>query len=59
MTLSELAIVVFGLTIAGVIKGATGLGYASCALPFLVMVLGLKPAMGLVMLPAGSAMAHR
>jgi uncharacterized protein len=52
MTISEFAIVVFGLTIAGVIKGATGLGYASCALPFLVMVLGLKPAMGLVMLPA-------
>jgi uncharacterized protein len=41
-----------GLTLAGVIKGATGLGYSSCALPFLVTALGLKPAMALVIIPA-------
>lgn len=41
-----------GLVLAGVVKGATGLGYATCALPFLVYAVGLKPAIGLVMLPA-------
>jgi uncharacterized protein len=43
---------VTGLLLAGIIKGATGLGYASCALPFLVATLGLKPAMALVIVPA-------
>lgn len=41
-----------GLFLAGIVKGATGLGYASCALPFLVASLGLKPAMAIVLLPA-------
>lgn len=41
-----------GLFLAGVVKGATGLGYSSCALPFLVSALGLKPAMALVLIPA-------
>ena len=41
-----------GLLLAGVIKGTTGLGYASCALPFLVVAVGLKPAMALVLVPA-------
>jgi uncharacterized membrane protein YfcA len=41
-----------GLLVAGVIKGATGLGYTSCALPFLVFAIGLKPAMALVIAPA-------
>jgi uncharacterized protein len=41
-----------GLFLAGIIKGATGLGYASCALPFLVIAVGLKPAMALIMIPA-------
>lgn len=41
-----------GLFLAGVVKGATGLGYATCALPFLVTALGLKPAMAIVLLPA-------
>jgi uncharacterized protein len=48
----EIGIAIFGLFIAGVVKGATGLGYASCALPFLVATVGLKPAMGLVLAPA-------
>ncbi len=47
-----IALAVFGLFIAGVIKGATGLGYASCALPFLVLALGLKVAMAIVIVPA-------
>ena len=41
-----------GLTLAGVVKGATGLGYASCALPFLVLAVGLKTAMAVVIVPA-------
>jgi uncharacterized protein len=40
-----------GLFVAGIIKGATGLGYASSALPFLVMAVGLRPAMAIVILP--------
>ena len=41
-----------GLLLAGIVKGATGLGYATCALPFLVAGLGLRPAMAIVLLPA-------
>ena len=41
-----------GLLLAGIVKGATGLGYASCALPFLVLGFGLKSAMAIVILPA-------
>lgn len=47
-----LGLAIFGLLIAGVIKGATGLGYTSCALPFLAAAIGLKPAISLVLLPA-------
>jgi hypothetical protein len=47
----DIALATFGLFLAGVIKGATGLGYASVALPFLVMTIGLTSAMGLVILP--------
>jgi uncharacterized protein len=42
----------FGLFFAGVIKGATGLGYSSCALPFLVPAVGLKSAIALLIIPA-------
>jgi uncharacterized membrane protein YfcA len=41
-----------GFFLAGIVKGATGLGYASCALPFLVSTIGLKPAMAVVLVPA-------
>ncbi len=47
-----MAIAIGGLFLAGILKGATGLGYASCALPFLVVAIGLKPAMALVIIPA-------
>ncbi|MBX9827340.1 MAG: sulfite exporter TauE/SafE family protein [Xanthobacteraceae bacterium] len=47
-----LGLAIFGLLIAGVIKGATGLGYTSCALPFLAAAIGLKEAISLVLLPA-------
>ena len=52
MTAYTIAIVGLGLVVAGVIKGATGLGYSSCALPFLVYAVGLKTAIALVLLPA-------
>ena len=41
-----------GLLLAGIIKGATGLGYSSCALPFLVSAVGLKAAIVLLVVPA-------
>lgn len=47
-----LALVGLGLLLAGVVKGATGLGYSSCALPFLVYVFGLKTAISIVLVPA-------
>jgi uncharacterized protein len=49
---TSLSIATLGLLVAGIIKGATGLGYASCALPFLAMAMGLKQAISIVMLPA-------
>lgn len=52
LDLSSMAIAIAGLFVAGILKGATGLGYASCALPFLVAAIGLKPAMALVIVPA-------
>lgn len=51
MDYQTIAIAAAGLLLAGIIKGATGLGYASCALPFLVLAIGLKPAMALVLAP--------
>jgi len=47
-----IVLAVFGLLIAGVLKGATGLGYSSCALPFLAAAVGLKTAIALVVIPA-------
>lgn len=47
-----IAIAGAGLFLAGIVKGATGLGYSSCALPFLVSAIGLKPAMAIVIVPA-------
>ncbi len=41
-----------GLFLAGIIKGATGIGYSSCALPFLAAALDLKAAIVLLVFPA-------
>jgi uncharacterized protein len=46
-----LAIALAGLLAAGIVKGTTGLGFASCALPFLVPALGLQAAMTVVLAP--------
>lgn len=52
LDLWSVALAICGLFLAGILKGATGLGYASCALPFLVVAIGLKPAISLVIIPA-------
>lgn len=49
---TDALVAVIGLAVAGIVKGATGLGYTSCALPFLVFAVGLQPAMALVIVPA-------
>jgi uncharacterized protein len=48
----EIIVAAAGLFTAGVIKGATGIGFSTCALPFLVLAVGLKPAMALITIPA-------
>ena len=52
--MSEAMIVVAGagLLLAGIVKGATGIGYSTCALPFLTIALGLKQAIAIVVIPA-------
>jgi uncharacterized membrane protein YfcA len=52
MDVNLIVVAVSGLFFAGIIKGATGIGYSSCALPFLVASLGLKEAIVLVFAPA-------
>jgi hypothetical protein len=47
-----IAFAISGLLFAGIVKGATGIGYSSCALPFLVASIGLKPAIVLLVVPA-------
>jgi uncharacterized membrane protein YfcA len=46
------ALAALGFFLAGVIKGTTGLGYSSCALPFLVSAMGLKTAIIVLVMPA-------
>src|SRR5262249_6937339 len=46
------ALAALGLLLAGIIKGATGLGYSSCALPVLVPSVGLKPVIVVLVIPA-------
>jgi uncharacterized protein len=41
-----------GLLLAGLLKGFTGLGFSTCALPFLVLAVGVKTAVALVLMPA-------
>ena len=49
---TQFALAALGFFLAGVLKGATGLGYSSCALPFLVSALGLKTAIAMLVIPA-------
>ena len=55
MDTSQAVLAAVGLLIAGLVKGATGLGYATCALPFLVGAIGLKAAIVIVPIPAMAA----
>lgn len=43
------------LFVAGTVKGASGLGYTTCALPLLAVVVGLKLAIAIVLLPAAAS----
>ncbi len=51
MSFSQAAWVVAGLFLAGVVKGASGIGYSTFALPVLVFVLDLASAMAVITLP--------
>lgn len=52
MSIPELVLVTAGLWAAGLVKGLTGIGYTTCALPFLVAAVGLQSAMAIVIAPA-------
>lgn len=52
MDVLYILLAVVGLLAAGAIKGATGIGYSSCALPFLVATVGLQPAVAILVIPA-------
>ena len=52
MDVNLIAVAISGLFFAGIIKGATGIGYSSCALPFLAASLGLQNAIVLAVAPA-------
>jgi len=51
----QLVLAAIGLLVAGLIKGTTGLGYSTCALPFLVSAVGLRSAIVIVPIPALAA----
>ncbi len=52
MTLNEIVIAIIGLGTAGLVKGATGIGYSTTALPIVALAIGLEHAMPLVLLPS-------
>lgn len=47
----ELHLALLGLVIAGVVKGITGIGYATCAMPLLALAVGVEKALALVVVP--------
>ena len=55
MDWNQIALAATGLFLAGFVKGATGLGYSTCALPFLVAAIGLRSAIVIVPIPAMAA----
>ncbi len=48
----DIASAAAGLFAAGIIKGTTGIGYATCAMPLLALAVGLPDAISIVILPA-------
>ena len=55
MTPSEIAIATVGLVVAGLVKGVTGVGYSTTALPIIAIGIGFDHAMALVLLPSISS----
>lgn len=47
----QLSLALLGLVSAGVIKGITGIGYATCAMPLLALAVGVDKALALVVVP--------
>jgi uncharacterized membrane protein YfcA len=52
MTLETIAIIALAYFVAAFVKGATGLGFSTSALPILALGLGLKAGMPLVIIPS-------
>ena len=48
----DLSVAAAGLVIAGLVKGITAIGYATCAMPFLTVALGLEAAIAIIVVPA-------
>ncbi len=55
MNSTEILVAIIGLAAAGVVKGATGIGYSTTALPIIALSIGLDRAMPLVILPSISS----
>ncbi|MEZ5926051.1 MAG: sulfite exporter TauE/SafE family protein [Hyphomicrobiaceae bacterium] len=55
MTIGEIALAALALLAAGIVKGVTGIGYSTTALPLLALSIGLKTGMPLVLLPSISS----
>ncbi|MGE3645110.1 MAG: sulfite exporter TauE/SafE family protein [Beijerinckiaceae bacterium] len=51
----HIAMAFCGLAIAGLVKGAAGMGFSTTALPLLVLALGVEKAMPLVLIPSLSS----
>jgi len=52
MEIWSVALATFGFLFAGFVKGATGLGFSSTCLPFLVLALGVEAALPMVLVPS-------
>jgi hypothetical protein len=52
MTAKEMALAALALLVAGLVKGVTGIGYSTTALPLLALTVGLKAGMPIVLLPS-------
>ena len=52
MDVIQITLVSSGFLVAGLVKGATGLGYSTSALPVITLAVGLHTAMPLVLFPS-------
>ncbi len=51
----QILLACLGLSVAGLVKGAAGMGFSTTALPLLVLALGVEKAMPLVLIPSLSS----